>query len=346
MKFGFAHPLFLLLLLVVPLVIWAIVHRRRNRQGLSFPATKRGAAVARTRGRSHSLFWLASLRAIALSLLIIALAGPRFGHETHQIKTSGIDIMLNVDISGSMLALDLDWNGSRATRLEVVKGVITDFIKNRPTDRIGMVAFATEPYLLSPLTLEHQWLLDNLKRIEVGIITSGTSIGPPIGLATKRLEEDTKAKSRIIILLTDGMDEPPAQISPARYAEAAAALGIKVYTIGIGSDADQVPSYIVEPNGKLARDMLGRPVISYEHFPLDENVLRAIAEKGGGNFYRAHNLAELQDVYKEIDKLEKTDAVLTYSTEYEDAWIYPMTLGLLLLLLEQILAYTTLRTLP
>ena len=345
MKFDFAHPLLLLFLFVIPLVAWAMVARRRSRAGLLFPDAERAKDAARVQGTSHALFWLVSLRVLALAALIVALAGPRFGTETHEVKSSGIDIMLDVDISGSMLALDLDWNGERATRLEVVKGVIDNFIDKRPSDRIGMIAFATEPYLVSPLTLEHQWLRDNIKRVEVGMIDSGTSIGPPLGMAVNRLKENKESKSRIVILLTDGQDSVQPAVPPVKYAEAAAALGIKVYTIAIGRTGI-VQSYHLDRNGEIARDMLGRPDIQNANFPIDETVLREMAEKGGGKFYRARDIEELKSIYADIDKLEKTEVTLTYRTDYEDAWLLPLCVGLGLLVLEQLLAASVLRTLP
>ena len=347
MKFDFAHPYFLFFALVIPLVVGAMILRRRSRPGLKFPGVARSAEAAKRQGGSHSIFWLATLRSLALAAMIFALAGPRFGTETKEIKASGIDIMLDVDISGSMLALDLDWKGSRATRLEVVKSVVDDFISKRPSDRIGLVVFGTEPYLVSPLTLEHEWLLQNMKRVEVGMIQSSTSIGPPLGLSINRLKGDKDAKSRIVILLTDGMDYPPARISPVKYAEAAAALGIKVYTIAIGSEDKIVSTYHLDGNGKIARDILGRPdIVTSDSFQLDEDVLREMADKGGGKFFRARDAGELKRIYEEIDKLEKTEVTLTYTTQYEDAWLYPLSAGLGLLLLEQLLAYTALRTLP
>lgn len=345
MKFDFAHPLLLLLLLLLPLVAWAIISRRHSRPGIHFPAMERGREAAKSRGGSHALFWTVTLRLLALAAMIVALAGPRFGTETKEVEASGIDIMLDVDISGSMLALDLDWKGSRATRLEVVKGVLEDFISNRPADRIGMVVFASEPYLVSPLTLEHEWLRQNMRRIEVGVIDTGTSIGPPLGTSINRLKQDTKSKSRIVILLTDGNDSVPSTVSPVKYAEAAAALGIKVYTIAVGVGGI-VPSYHLDRRGIIVRDMLGRPDIVNRDFPLDESVLREMAEKGGGRFYRARDMKELQHIYEEIDKLEKTEVKLTYRMDYADAWFYPLLAGLGLLLLEQLLGATLLRTLP
>lgn len=345
MKFGFEHPYLLLFLLILPLVAWAMLLRRKSRPGLVFPAMSRAAEAAKTIGRSHTIFWLVTLRILGVACLIGALAGPRFGSETREAKSSGIDIMLDMDISGSMLALDLDWNGSRATRLEVVKGVINDFIAKRPSDRIGLVAFATEPYLVSPLTLEHEWLLDNIKRIEVGMIESGTSIGPPLGMSINRLKTNKESKSRIVILLTDGMDSNQPAVPPVKYAEAAAALGIKVYTIAVGKGGI-VPSYYLDRSGKIVKNMMGVPDVRNLEFPLDETVLREIAEKGGGRFYRARDAEDLKKIYDEIDKLEKTDVTLIYHTDYADAWAYPLLAGLALLLIEQLLAGTVLRTLP
>jgi Ca-activated chloride channel homolog len=345
MRFDFSHPYLLFLALLVPLAIWAMVARRKNRPGLLFPSTERGAEAARRQGKSHSIVYLAAMRALALCALVFAIAGPRFGNDTKEIQSSGIDIMLCVDVSGSMLALDLDWQGSRATRLEVVKGVIDDFIDRRPSDRIGMIAFGNDPYLVSPVTLEHDWLRQNIKRIEVGVVSTGTSIGPPLGMAINRLKADKESKSRIAILLTDGNDSVQASVPPVKYAEAAKALGIKVYTIAVGRGG-VVPSYYVGRDGKIARNMFGQPEIRQFDYPLDEEVLREMAEKGGGQFFRARDLNDLKRIYGEIDKLEKTEVTLTYHTEYEDAWLYPLCAGLALLVLEQLLAYSFFRALP
>jgi Ca-activated chloride channel family protein len=344
MTFSFAQPLLLLLLLLLPVVGWGIVVRRRRRPGLRFPATERAAAASRFGGGS-ALFWLVAMRLCALAMMIVALAGPRFGSEVRQIDQNGIDIMLCVDISGSMLAIDMDWQGRRSTRIEVVKSVIDDFIQQRPADRIGMIAFASDPYLVSPLTLEHAWLRKNIARLEVGMIESGTSIGPPLGTALNRLREIPESAGRIVILLTDGNDSVTPEVPPVRFAEAAAALGVKVYTIAIGKGGI-VPSYVLGRDGQIARDMLGRPRIERLNFPLDEAVLREMAAKGGGRFFRARDVEQLREIYGEIDRLEKREVKLEVHTEYEDAWMLPLCCGVLLLLLEQLLASTWLRTLP
>ncbi|MBN1404267.1 MAG: VWA domain-containing protein [Opitutales bacterium] len=347
MSFDFAHPEYFLLLLFIPLALWGLVSRRRKRPGLLFPATARAADAAKAQGKSHALFWLCTLRTLVIALIVTAMAGPRFGSETKEVESSGIDIMLGVDISGSMLAVDMDWKGKRATRLEVVKGVLDDFIEKRPADRIGMIAFAGDPYLVSPLTLEHSWLRGNLRRIQVGsVIPNGTSVGPPLGMATNRLMQSKDSKSRIVIMLTDGRDEPVPPISPVKYAEAAAALGVKVYTVAVGTDG-RVPSYMLARDGKtIARDSLGRPEIGYMQSSLDEDTLEAIATKGGGRFFRARDSDELKRIYEEIDQLEKSEVKLTYRTEYDDAWLMPLCIAFVLFMFEQALASSFLRALP
>jgi Ca-activated chloride channel family protein len=346
MSFGFEYPAVLLLLLLVPLVAWAIVARRRSRPGLLYPSTERAAKAVRSSVGGTALFWTVTLRSIVLTLLVVALANPRFGSETQQVESSGVDIMLAVDMSGSMLALDMDWNGSRSTRLEVVKSVVDDFIAHRPSDRIGLIAFGTDPYLASPLTLEHDWLRENLKRIEVGLVPAGTSIGPPLAMAANRLRDAENSKSRIIILLTDGNDSQVPRVDPVEYAKAARAIGAKVYTIAVGTGGI-VPSYMLNERGDdLLRYRNGKPVIQNNDFPLDETALKSIAEEGGGRFFRARDMTDLKDVYAEIDILEKTEIKLTVRTDYTDEWMLPLAAALGLLLVEQLLAATVLRTLP
>ncbi len=347
MSFSFAHPYLLLLFLLLPLALWGLSARRRRRPGLYFPAIARVAEAAKAQGKSHAIYWLGFMRVIVLSLMIVSLAGPRFGSKIREIESSGIDIMLGVDISGSMLGIDMAWNNKRATRLEAVKGVLDDFIQKRPSDRIGMIAFAGDPYLVSPLTLEHTWLRNNIRRIQVGSVPpNGTSIGPPLGMAVNRLSEAKESKSRIVIMLSDGRDEPPPSVPPTRYAEAAAALGVKVYTIAIGTEG-RVPRYMLARDGKtLARDMLGRPEVGYMESSLDEATLQAIAEKGGGQFFRARDSEQLKNIYEEIDRLEKTEVKLSYRTEYEEAWLLPLCAALILLFIEQLLASTIFRALP
>lgn len=343
MNFSFGSPWMLLALLLVPPVVVLMVRRRQRRAGVLFSAT--GRAAAATGGRVRTVWWLAALRALALTFLVVALARPRLGSEIRETTSSGIDIVLDVDLSGSMLALDLELDGQRATRLEVVKSVLKDFIDRRTSDRIGIVAFARQPYLVSPATLHHDWLQQNLARLQVGTVPmEGTSIGPPIGMATNRLRDLEDSKSRIIILLTDGEDQPPPPIEPMVFARAAKAFGIKVYTIAVGTGG-RVPTYYPDGQGGIAR-FAGRPHIGYEVYPVDEEVLKAIATETGAQFYRARDTDELRNIYDQIDQLEKTEVKLQYRTEYEDIFYWPLAIGIAVLLLEQLLAATRLRTLP
>lgn len=345
MSFSFGAPWVLLALLLVPLVAWLTVRRRRRRPGLLFSATARAGKAAHGQPLFGG-FWLITLRSLALCALIVALARPRFGSETHEVTSSGIDIMLDVDLSGSMLALDLQLDNKPATRLEVVKSVLQDFIQRRKSDRIGLVAFAGQPYLVSPVTLHHEWLTRNLDRLEVGTVpVDGTSIGPPVGMATNRLRELKNSKSRIIILLTDGKDEPPPQIDPLTYARAAKAFGIKVYTVGVGTGG-MVATFLPDGRGGLQSDWTGRPLIVHRDYPIDEDALKKIAEATGGQYFRAKDTDQLRHIYDEINRLEKSEVKLTYRTNYEDAFFWPLAVGLALLALEQILAATRLRTLP
>lgn len=344
MSFDFAYPWVLLGLLLVPLALYA-GQRFRDRGSILFSAVPQALAASGGK-RSRAGFWLLVLRGLILSLLIIALARPRFGSESREIESSGIDIMLAVDVSGSMLGLDLKLKDQAATRLEVVKSVLSGFIDRRPNDRMGIIAFGSDPYLLSPLTLDHDWLRKNLGRVEVGIIEPGTSIGPPIGMATNRLRRLEDSKSRILILLTDGQDSQPAAVPPTQFAEAAAAFGIKIYTIAVGQDTD-VPTYVYDPRTRgIAKDTFGRPIVRRARYPVDEAVLQQIAEIAGGKFYRARETRELESIYSEIDRLERTEIKLRYRTDYEEAYFYPAVAGLLCLVIEQLLKLTRFRRLP
>jgi Ca-activated chloride channel homolog len=177
--------------------------------------------------------WLSALRLLVLALLILGLARPQFGRGTTEVDASGIDIVLAVDVSGSMEALDFELAGRPVSRIEVVKQVVSRFIEDRPNDRIGLVAFAGRPYLVSPLTLDHDWLQQRLDQVRIGMVEDGTAIGSAIASSVNRLREQ-EAKSRIVILLTDGMNNA-GKVPPALAAEAAESLGIKVYTIGAGT---------------------------------------------------------------------------------------------------------------
>ncbi len=215
------------------------------------------------------------LRLLGLALLIIALARPQYGKSITEIEASGIDILLAVDISGSMKALDFRLDNRAVNRLAVVKKVVREFVDKRPNDRIGLIAFSGLPYLVCPVTLDHQWLLQRLDALTTGAIQEeGTAIGSAIGTAVNRLHKK-EAKSKIVILLTDG-DNNSGKVPPVVAAEAAEALKIKVYTIGVGSKGD-VPFPVTDP--------FGQQRLIYTRVDIDEKTLQQVAEKTGALYH-------------------------------------------------------------
>ncbi len=275
------------------------------------------------------------LRAAAAAFFVLALARPQTPLEETEIHTEGIDIVLAIDSSGSMLAEDFKIGGQRKNRLEAVKGVVEDFIRMRKSDRIGMVAFAARAYTVCPLTLDYDWLIENLKRVKIGVIEDGTAIGSAISSSLNRLK-DTEAKSKIIILLTDGINNTGA-ISPLTAAEAAKALGIKIYTIGAGSKG-RAPYPM--------QDVWGNIVYQNVEIEIDEDTLKEIAGVTGGLYFRATDTESLKDIYKEIDSLEKTPVEEKGFQEYKELFSNFLILGLLFLSVEVILSNTLLRKIP
>ncbi|QXD24475.1 VWA domain-containing protein [Opitutia bacterium ISCC 51] len=330
----FQHPYFLFLILVV--IILPFLRGGLTRKGsIRFSNTQLAGKLA-FHGGSKSGQWLALLRTVALILLIVALARPRLGHGETEIEASGIDIVLAVDISGSMQAMDFKIEDKRYNRLEVVKKVIKEFIEKREADRIALIAFAGEPYLVSPLTLNHDWLNKNLERLEIGLIQEdGTAIGSALIMGANRLK-NLQAKSKVVILLTDGVNNS-GSIQPVTAAEAAAALKVKVYTIAAGTKG-KAPFPV--------QDYLGRT--RYRNVPtdVDEPTLKEIARLTQGEFFRATDTEELEEIYGKIDELEKTEIKLKNFTYYDELFIYPVLAGLFFLLFEYVLGNTRLKTLP
>lgn len=278
---------------------------------------------------------LVILRAAAIIFLVIALMRPQKGIEETKIKSEGIDIILAIDVSGSMLAEDFMLGGERKNRLEVVKSVVRDFIKKRSNDRIGLVVFAGRAYMQCPLTLDYGILLKFLDRIDIGMIEDGTAVGDGIGIALARLK-NIESKSKIVILLTDG-ENNAGKIDPKNAAELAKAVGIKVYTIGAGSKG-RVPY--------PAKDFFGNKVYQWYIIGIDEESLRYIADTTGGKYFRAKDTKGLKKIYGEIDKLEKTKIEVSSYTEYKELFVPFALIGLLILLFETTLRYTRFRTLP
>lgn len=342
MNFEFHDPQYLWLLLLIPLIAFLKGRPGKKAASLLFSSTAIARKVS-TLKRSRNRKIIFSLQLLTLASLIIALARPQFFKGESYIEASGIDIVLALDISSSMLALDLSTQHNLVTRIDVSKTVLEEFIKDRPNDRIGLVAFAGNPYLVSPLTLNHDWLQTNLKRLKVGLVNDGTAIGDAIAMSVNRLK-NLPSKSRIIILLTDGKNNA-GQIPPLMAAEAAAAFNTKVYTITAGKGG-VVPTLYTDQNGNIALDPYGNPAIIQYDFPVDEATLIKIAELTGAKSYRATNLNELGDIYKEINRLETTNVKLKNNAHYKEAFMFPLFLALFFMMLERLLATTRFKRLP
>jgi Ca-activated chloride channel family protein len=327
-------PWALALLALVPLFFW--LERRWRREGaIRYPSL--GVIHAIPHAGMRRWRWVVlALRGVALLLLVVALARPQRGKAESQFRGEGIDIMLAVDVSGSMLSEDFTLpGGQRANRLEVVKTVVKDFVAGRPGDRIGLVLFGARPYTQCPLTLDHGWLLQNLARARIGMIEDGTAIGSALATAASRLER-SDAKSRVIILLTDGQNNA-GKVSPATAAGAVQALGIKVYTIGAGTRG--LAPY-------PARDLFGNKVYHPVKVDIDEDTLKGIAQKTGGTYFRATDTASLQQIYGEIDRMERTAFDAPRYLDYDELYPWLAIPALLLLCVEVGLGHTILRKLP
>ena len=340
----FQYPWLLALLALLP--VYAFLQGRIGKHSaLHFPS----ADIARAAGsaaRAAAGRLLMFLRLFAVALCIIAMAGPRFAHDRTETQASGVDIMLALDLSWSMMALDMGGKDERISRFDIASSVLEDFIRRRPSDRMGLVVFSGVPYLASPLTLNHDWLIENLHRLHVGLIRDlGTAIGDATVASAKRLKNIKDSKSRIIILLTDG-DNNKGEIDPVPAAQLAAALGEKIYTIGIGIEAPcQLPRF--DPaTGKLQLDPNGQVIWALTLQPANYDVLDKMASLSQAKFYRATNRRELQKIYNDIDRLEKTEVKLRRFTTYRPLFQWPLLAGLGLLSLELLLSNTRFRRIP
>ncbi len=321
------YPLLLLLLLLVPLLVW-LRYARRRQAPLAFSD---GAALL---GLPRSP-WLAlrklppALFAAGLVFLIAAAARPQKGMSESRVETEGVDIVLVVDTSTSMRADDFSTAIQRIDRLDAAKSVLARFIQARPDDRMGIVAFAAMPYTIAPLTTDHAWLMLQMDRLQTGMLEDATAIGDAIASAVNRLR-DSSAKTKIVILLTDGIHNA-GRLTPQDAAQAAAALGIKVYTVGAGSDQPRATGIFGFVQG-------GNEI--------DETTLQKIAEITKAKYFRATDLKSLEETYKAIDEMEKTKIELDQYTRYEEKFAPFLVLGLLCLSLETLLGFTRLGRLP
>jgi Ca-activated chloride channel family protein len=247
-----------------------------------------------------------------------------------------VDIVVAFDMSGSMMSEDFEVPGGRMSRFDMARSVLEGFVQKRPNDRLGLIVFATQAYIATPLTLDHDFFLQNLDRLQIGNIDpNSTAIGSAMGTALNRLR-DLKSKSRILILMTDG-ENNAGQISPLMAAEAARALGVKVYTIGIGMQGSApMPVFV------------GGQKVGYQQVPVDVDIetLQKIADVTGGKYYRADNTENFRKIYADIDKLEKNEATIRKYSHYTELFPWAVTAGLLLLLAEIGLANTIWRKIP
>src|SRR5262249_21410166 len=343
-NFQFQYPWLLALLALLP--VYAFLHGRIGKlAALRFPSADiaRAAGAAARAAAGRLMFFL---RILAIALCIVALAGPRFANDHTETEASGVEIMLVLDLSWSMMALDMGAPQERISRFDIAAEVLEDFIRKRPSDRMGLVVFSAVPYLASPLTLNHDWLIENLHRLHVGLIRDlGTAIGDATAAAARRLKNLKDSKSRIVILLTDG-DNNRGEIDPVPAAQLAAALGEKVYTIGIGIEEPcQLPLF--EPaTGKLQLDANGNVIPQLTLQPANYTVLGKMAALSNAKFYRATNRRELQNIYDDIDRLEKTEVKLRRFTTYRPLFQWPLLAAFGLLTIELILANTRFRRVP
>jgi Ca-activated chloride channel family protein len=319
----FAHPFLLLLLLLIPLLLW---RRSRRNAAVHFPDGELLKKMPVSWAvRLQPLFPI--LYALGLACLIIAIARPQRGLQESRVNTEGVDIVLLLDLSTSMDIPDFAFNGQRQTRIDSAKRVISDFIEKRKDDRIGMVAFSALPYSVAPLTLDHSWLVQRMDGLRTGMLEDGTAIGDAIASAVNRLR-DSEAKSRVVILVTDG-ENNRGEITPENAAAAAAALGIKIYTIGIGGGLPVRQGFFTQAPQQI-----------------DTTSLEQIADLSNGRFFRARDLKTLEDVYDTIDQLEKTKIEMLQFTRYEETAGLWLIAAVFFLTLEKILSLSRLGRLP
>lgn len=322
------HPGFLILLLLLPFLLWYLGQKDSGR--IRFSDLSIGRQLVPS-------FWVKSLpfltfaRFLVVVLMIFALARPQSSHSREQITSEGIDILLILDISGSMRAEDFKPDN----RLHAAKAVIHDFLDNRKNDRIGLVVFAGESFTQCPLTLDYRVLGDLLLNVEIGMLEDGTAIGDALANATNRLRHST-TKSKIAILLTDG-ENNAGTIDPLTAAQAAKALNIKVYTIGMGKEEGAFIPY---------HDPIFGLQYSRTRTYVDEETLKEIAEITEGRYFRATDNRKLSEIYEEINQLETTKIEITEYIRYKELAAYPLLLATLLLTLEIVLSNTRLRKIP
>ena len=327
------YPWLLILLLAIPLLLYLRFGRGRQ-PALQFSDT----SILHRLSPGWAVLAqpvLPILYALGLALLVVAMARPQKGLAESRVRAEAVDIVLLVDVSTSMRAEDFSTATRTMDRLDAAKQVIGTFADARSSDRLGLVAFSAMPYTVSPLTLDHGWLLQRLQTLETGMIEDGTAIGDALASAVNRLRE-SKAKSKVVVLLTDGINNR-GRLSPENAAQAARALAIKVYTIGAGAPG-LVPFRVTDP--------FGHQRVIQQPSEIDEGTLQRIAEITGARYFRATEMKGLKRVYEEIDALEKTEISVDQYTRFEERFLPWAGLALICLCVEKLLSLTRLGRLP
>lgn len=323
---SFAHPWFFALLLLIPFLIWW-QQKARNKQATFRLSTITALQTVRPTWRVRLRPLLIVLRVITLVALIVALARPQSSNTTENIDSEGIDIVLAIDVSGSMLAEDLQPN-----RIEAAKKMALAFVDRRPTDRIGLVIFSGESFTQCPITIDHDVLKEQLSEIKSGLLVDGTAIGEGLATSVDRIRK-SKGKSKIVILLTDGVNNM-GKIGPELALEVAKAYKVRVYTIGAGTKG-MAPYPVPTPFG-IQKQM--------QEVQIDEALLQKIAKETGGKYYRATDNSSLSAIYGDIDKLEKTKIEISSYKHYAELFFPFALLAIICLGLEMLLRYTVFRS--
>ncbi|MCX6155440.1 MAG: VWA domain-containing protein [Candidatus Kapabacteria bacterium] len=330
----FANPEYFFALIIIPaLILWYVLRNKKQNPAISLSSFSgfMGIAPSLKVQFRHSIF---VLRLVGIVLLIVAIARPQSSSSRKSVSTEGIDIVMTIDVSTSMLAEDFKPN-----RIEAAKKTAMKFIENRENDRIGLVIFSGESFTQCPITIDHAVIKNLFFNIKSGMIEDGTAIGNGLSTAVARVK-DSKAKSKVIILLTDGVNNM-GSVSPITAAEIAKTFGIRVYTIGVGAHGKA-------PYPVKMRDFTGNIITQYQNIDvdLDENLLKQIASLTGGKYYRATGNKALEEIYSEIDKLEKTRIDVAYFSRYSELFFPYALVAFILLAVELLFRYTIFKTLP
>ena len=330
--FRFAYPY--LLFLFIPLIAWCFLLFKQKKKTMTFSVTSRLKELSGK--KDQVLIEVPSIiRAVCLSILIICLCRPQTYNVSKEVKSPGVDILLCMDTSGSMQALDFKLGRKSVDRLTAVKKVVSDFVKKRENDRIGLVVFGEHAFTQAPLTMDKGLLLNLIDNMEIGMAGDSTAIGSALAIAGKRIK-DIPAKAKIVILLTDGRSNA-GDVTPKKAAEALDSLGIKIYTIGVGGKG-KAPFKV--------SGFFGEEKIIYQKVDLDEATLQQIAGIGKGRYFRAADSEQLREIYDIIDKAEKTEVKIKEFFHYKELYLYLLIPALILIVVEMLLKFSIVRSIP